>query len=304
MKFVSYINNQGIHCAGLLKPGGILDLHKASNGALPQTMLQIIQNSDKSMDIINAMDLQNATVTDLLNEVTLLPPLPNPPSFRDFIAFETHIKNAAGRFGDVVPKEWYEIPVFYFSNAAVMKAHGETIQRPAKCKALDYELEIAAIIGKPGINIKPEEADSYIFGYTILNDWTARDLQGQEMKVKLGPAKGKDFATSIGPYIITKDELQEYRTPDGRYDLTMTASVNGKKISDGNFKTIYHTFGKMIERASDDVMLYPGDVIGSGTVGWGCILELGTDVQPWLQPGDEVELSITALGSLKNRIGD
>lgn len=232
----------------------------------------------------------------------LLPPLPNPPSFRDFIAFETHIKNATKRFGDEVPKEWYEIPVFYFSNATVMKGHGEEIQRPAKCERLDFELEVAVIIGKAGMNIKASESDEYIFGYTILNDWTARDLQAQEMKVKLGPAKGKDFATSIGPYIITKDELEEYKTVDGRFDLNMTASINGKIITEGNFKTIHYTFGQMMERASEDVMLYPGDILGSGTVGWGCIMELGTDKQPWLQSGDEVELAVTAMGKLANKI--
>lgn len=136
------------------------------------------------------------------------------------------------------------------------------------------------------------------FGYTILNDWSARDLQAKEMKVGLGPAKGKDFTTTIGPYIVTKDELEPYKLGD-RYNLDMVARVNGAQLSKGNFKDIHYTFGDMIERASDGVTLYPGDIIGSGTVGTGCILELGTEGK-WLEPGDTVELEITGIGKLKN----
>jgi len=195
----------------------------------------------------------------------------------------------------------HEMPIFYFSNPNAMKGPGEEVKRPAKCIRLDYELELACIIGKEGRNIKSDEAEEYIFGYTILNDWSARDIQMKEMKVLLGPAKGKDFATSIGPYLLTKNELEPYKSA-GRFDLEMTAAVNGEVLSRGNFKDIYYTFGDMIERASEEVTLYPGDIIGSGTVGFGCIMELGTEVHRWLEPGDEVELKITGLGTLKNRI--
>jgi 2-keto-4-pentenoate hydratase/2-oxohepta-3-ene-1,7-dioic acid hydratase in catechol pathway len=228
-------------------------------------------------------------------------PLPNPCTFRDYVAFETHVKNASASHGNTVAPEWYEVPIFYFSNPNAMRGPSEEVVRPKKCVKLDYELEMACIIGKKGKNIQASEAEEYIFGYTILNDWSARDLQAQEMKVLLGPAKGKDFATSIGPWIVTKDELQKYRIGD-RFDLEMTAKVNGEVWSHGNFKDIYYTFGQMIERASEDVTLYPGDIIGSGTVGFGCILELGTDEYRWLEPGDEIELEITGLGVLKSRV--
>jgi fumarylacetoacetate (FAA) hydrolase len=151
------------------------------------------------------------------------------------------------------------------------------------------------------MDIKASEADDYIFGYCILNDWSARDIQRKEMKVGLGPAKGKDFATTIGPYILTKDELEDYRVENG-YDLPMTAKVNGTLLSEGNMQDIYYSFYEMIERASDGVPLCPGELIGSGTVGSGCILELGTDVHRWLEPGDVVELEIGCLGTLKNKI--
>ena len=159
-------------------------------------------------------------------------------------------------------------------------------------------MEIACVIGREGRNISREQAEEYIF-YCIMNDWSARDLQATEMKVGLGPAKGKDFATSLGAHLVTKEELDVYRNGD-RYNLEMTAHVNGKLLSKGNFQDIYYTFAEMIERASEDVTLYPGDVIGSGTVGTGCILELGTE--EWLQDGDVVELSITGLGTLRNTI--
>jgi fumarylacetoacetate (FAA) hydrolase len=238
-----------------------------------------------------------------LGEVVLKAPLPRPTSVRDFYAFLEHVKTARGKRGlDVVP-EWFEIPVFYFSNHLAIKGPDERIERPPNCKWLDYELEIACIIGKAGININTAEAEDYILGYCIMNDWSARDLQAQEMKVGLGPAKGKDFATSLGPFIVTKDELEQYREGD-RYNLEMLAKVNGQTLSRGNFKDIYYSFNEMIERASSGVMLYPGDVIGSGTVGTGCILELGKEVHRWLEPGDVVELEITGLGSLKNEIID
>jgi 2-keto-4-pentenoate hydratase/2-oxohepta-3-ene-1,7-dioic acid hydratase in catechol pathway len=182
-----------------------------------------------------------------------------------------------------------------------MRGPGEDVARPKKCLKLDYELEMACIIGKEGKNIKASEAEEYIFGYTILSDWSARDLQAQEMKVLLGPAKGKDFATSIGPCIVSKDELEQYKIDDV-FDLEMSAKVNGEVWSHGNFKDIYYSFGQMIERASEDVTLYPGDIIGSGTVGFGCVLELGTEKYRWLEPGDEVELEITGLGVLKSKI--
>jgi fumarylacetoacetate (FAA) hydrolase len=236
-----------------------------------------------------------------LQEAELGPPLPRPSSFRDFYAFEEHVKTARSRRGlDMVP-QWYDFPVFYFSNAAAIIGPEDEIVKPRNTSALDYELEIACVIGKQGINIAKETAEEHIAGFMILNDWSARDIQREEVKVGLGPAKGKDFATSIGPCLVTPDELADRKIGD-RYDLRMVARINGSTYSEGNFKSIYWTFGDMIARASEDCMLYPGEIIGSGTVGTGCILELGSDRYPWLQPGDVVELEIERLGILRNRV--
>jgi 2-keto-4-pentenoate hydratase/2-oxohepta-3-ene-1,7-dioic acid hydratase in catechol pathway len=300
MKFVTFRNREGEERAGWLTGAKVIDMNIASGGLLPSSMLHFLENTEEYMAIIQTLVTREKGVYQL-DDVELLAPIPDPPSIRDFYAFEQHVKTARGRRGLNVVPEWYEMPVFYFTNHRAVVGPNAVVHRPAKCEWLDYELEIACIIGKQGKNIRKEDAEQYIFGYCILNDWSARDLQAKEMKVGLGPAKGKDFATSLGPFIVTKDELEQYRTSD-RYDLKMTAKVNGQVLSRGNFKDIYYTFAEMIERASDGVTLYPGDVIGSGTVGTGCILELGTDVHRWLEPGDVVELEITGLGTLQNKI--
>lgn len=300
MKFVTFRNREGEERAGWLTGAKVIDMNIASGGLLPSSMLHFLENTEEYMAIIQTLVTREKGVYQL-DDVELLAPISDPPSIRDFYAFEQHVKTARGRRGLNVVPEWYEMPVFYFTNHRAVVGPNAVVHRPAKCEWLDYELEIACIIGKQGKNIRKEDAEQYIFGYCILNDWSARDLQAKEMKVGLGPAKGKDFATSLGPFIVTKDELEQYRTSD-RYDLKMTAKVNGQVLSRGNFKDIYYTFAEMIERASDGVTLYPGDVIGSGTVGTGCILELGTDVHRWLEPGDVVELEITGLGTLQNKI--
>jgi fumarylacetoacetate (FAA) hydrolase len=236
------------------------------------------------------------------DEVTFHSPI-QPRTLRDFYAFETHVKTANRNRGQEVPENWYKFPVFYFSNPNNNYGHEDEIPCPPYTQALDYELEIAAVIGKPGINIKPEDAVSYIFGFTVFNDWSARDLQVQEMKVNFGPVKSKDFACSFGPVIVTLDELADRATElPGIYDLEMVARVNGKELSRGNFKTIYWSFGDMIARASQSVWLSPGDVIGSGTVGTGCLYELTKNQGPWLNIGDVVELEIERIGVLRNTI--
>ena len=220
-----------------------------------------------------------------LEDVRLLAPVPRPPSVRDAYAFEEHIRNAArvtGRPG--VPDEWYQLPVFYFSNPAAIYGPGDEIPFPAGSEELDYELEVAAVIGAQGA----------IGGFTIMNDWSARDLQRKEMKVGLGPAKGKDFATSLGPVVVTPDELGDLR-------LEMVARVNGQERSRGNMGDMYHSWEAILERAAANTQLVPGDVIGSGTVGTGCILEHGDG--RWLQPGDVVELEVEGIGVLRNVVG-
>lgn len=301
MKFVTFQKEDGSDRAGWMKDDqNVIDMYEASDGVLPKDMLSFLGNYSNFQKYIPSLEVTEKGVYPL-EKIILKAPLPNPTSFRDFYAFEEHVKTSREKRGLEMIPEWYEIPVFYFSNHRVMKGPNECIAFPENCKWMDYELEIACVIGKQGINIKAENAEDYIFGYCILNDWSARDLQRKEMRVGLGPAKGKDFATSIGPYLVTKDELEDYRVQD-RYCLTMTAKVNDVLLSEGNMNDLYYSFAEMIERASDGVTLFPGDLIGSGTVGSGCILELGTDIHRWLQSGDEVELEITGLGKLKNFI--
>jgi len=240
-----------------------------------------------------------------LNEVVILPPIPNPLTVRDFYAFEQHVKTArASRGLDMMP-EWYEVPTFYFTNNSELYGHDNPIPYPAGSHALDFELEIACVIGQNGKDIPVEEAEHYIAGYTIMNDWSARDFQMTDMAIGLGPGKGKDFATSLGPVLVTPDELVSRRTGQGaseRYNMPMIARINGREVSRGNFNQIHYSFAQMIAYASRNARIRIGDVLGSGTVGTGCILELGTQVHPWLQRDDEVELEIEGIGVLRNRI--
>ena len=305
MRFITFEKKDKTVRAGwLVDENHVIDMFEATKGVLPQSMLGFIENQAFYFDFIASVPTFTSENTGVypLSDVVLKAPLPNPRSLRDFYAFEQHVKTAREKRGLAMIPEWYEIPVFYFSNPMTIKGPNDDILQPKQCNWLDYELEIACIIGKQGSDIKSNEAEDYIFGYCIMNDWSARDLQQKEMKVGLGPAKGKDFATSIGPWIVTKDELESFRTEKG-YDLNMAARVNGVVLSKGNLKDIHYSFAEMIERASAGVTLYPGEVIGSGTVGSGCILELGTAVHRWLEPGDKIELEITGLGALQNRIG-
>ncbi len=237
-----------------------------------------------------------------LTEVELGPPVAPVPSFRDFYAFEAHVATARRRRGlDMVP-EWYQFPVFYFSNPTSLIGPGAALPAPDYGEWLDFELEIGCVIGKAGRDIPAEHAAEHIAGYTILNDWSLRDVQRREMAVGLGPAKGKDFATSIGPFLVTPDELADRRAGKG-YDLVMTARIDGVEVSRGNWKEIHFGFDEMIARASQGVTLSPGDLLGSGTVGTGCILELGPEkTGGWLRPGQRVELEVERLGVLANPI--
>ncbi|MBN3527278.1 fumarylacetoacetate hydrolase family protein [Paenibacillus apiarius] len=312
MKFVTFDNGSGEARSGWIKDQFIIDMHIISGGRLPCDLLEFVRQHERYMEEVIRMDESLGhdpaewsayESVYAATDVALRAPLPKPPSVRDFYAFEAHVRAARQRRGlDVVP-EWYKFPVFYFSNHQAIVGPGEQVRRPLATASLDYELEVACVIGKEGRNIATSEAESHIFGYCIMNDWSARDIQREEVKVGLGPAKGKDFATSLGPYLVTADELEEYRAGE-RHDLTMTARVNGVELSRGNFRDIHYPFGEMIARASADATLYPGDIIGSGTVGTGCILELGTEAHRWLEPGDVVDLEVTGLGVLRNTIGE
>lgn len=238
----------------------------------------------------------------------LLAPVPRPTSMRDGYAFRQHVEAARRNRGLEMIEEFDEFPVFYFTNHQAVIGPGPMEVMPEHLKKLDFELEACIVIGKEGRNIKAENADEHIFGYMVMNDWSARYLQMEEMKLSLGPAKGKDFATAIGPYLVTKDELESRRIPSekgDRYDLTMTCKVGDTEVSRGNLKDMTWTFAQIIERASYGVTLYPGDVIGSGTVGTGCFLELnGSKVYDnwWLKIGDKVTCSIDLLGDLTNEV--
>jgi fumarylacetoacetate (FAA) hydrolase len=287
-----------------------------SKETMPETMLALIESGEPTWSyarrLLSALEneephsLKDEDGLPLVyqqDEVTFHPPIRRPVTFRDFYAFEAHVAAARAARGQGVPEEWYRFPVFYFSNPNPIYGPGEAVPYPAYTRKLDFELEAACIIGKPGMNIRAEEAGDHIFGYTILNDWSARDVQREETRVGLGPAKAKDFATSLGPWIVTPDDLEDRQTDGpGVYDLEMRARINGEERSRGNWKDLHYSFGEMIARASHEVQLLPGELIGSGTVGTGCLLDLTKGEGPWLQPGDEVELEIERLGVLKNTV--
>jgi fumarylacetoacetate (FAA) hydrolase len=230
------------------------------------------------------------------------PPSLRPPSVRDFYAFERHVRTMWERRGGEIPEAWYRIPVFYFSNTSELRGPDDPIWAPRASSELDYELEVAALVDTAAVDLAPERAEEAIGGFTIMNDWSARDLQREETAVRLGPAKGKDFATTFGPWLVTPDELADARRGTG-YDLVMTARVNGVETSRGRWSDAQFSFGEMLARASADARLRPGDLVGSGTVGGGCLLEIReSTIGRYLEPGDLVELQIERLGALRNPI--
>ena len=278
-------------------PVTILDDHLAAGlrvGALADLVDRFVPHGDSEDDdaVLSAADLRFG------------PPILRPPSLRDFYAFEGHVRTMWERRGGEVPEAWYRLPIFYFSNAGEIRGPGDPIWSPAASAELDYELEVAALVDTPAIDLSPERAEEAIGGYTIFNDWSARDLQREETTVRLGPAKGKDFASSFGPWLVTPDELADAR-PGGATgpDLAMTAEVNGVETSRGRWSDAHFSFAEMLARASADVRLRPGDLVGSGTVGTGCLLEVrDATLGRYLQPGDVVTLHVERLGALSNPI--
>ena len=320
MKLVTFKNKAGEVKTGWLKGDAVVDMQVVSNGELPVTMLEFIDEHEKYFAIIKEKKLEEAAPTYLLSDVQLLAPLPNPRSFRDFIGFEQHMLNASKSFGHSIGEVWYQMPIFYFTNHQAIYGLGDEIKKPLKETKLDIELEMAVIIGKKGTDIKAANADDYIFGYTVFNDWSARALQKVEMGgPPLGPQKGKDFANTIGPCIVTKDEMEQYRCtiskesfpvhlrfPENnleRFNVKMASKINGQTICEGNYNTVFWAFPEQIERASENnVTLMPGDILGSGTVGWGSLIENNFSVHRPLEPGDVVELEIEGIGILKNKV--
>jgi fumarylacetoacetate (FAA) hydrolase len=320
MKLVTYLKDDQQQLA-ILVDGNLYDtdlLHPD----LPVSMSMFLNYWDDMMPLALACDrrikegMTRSSLAIPYSGVTVLAPVPHPTSCRDGYAFRQHVAAARrNRKVDMIP-EFDQYPIFYFTNHNSIQGPGEIICMPDHFEKLDFELEVAIVINRSGRNIPAAEADDYIGGLMIMNDMSARRLQMEEMLLNLGPAKGKDFATIIGPMLVTLDELQQYEVPckDGHtgkaWNLGMRCSVNGVQVSEGNVSDMDWTFAEIIERCSYGVNLFGGDVIGSGTVGTGCFLELnGTGklndpnyTEQWLQDGDVVEMEIDGLGKLSNTI--
>jgi 2-keto-4-pentenoate hydratase/2-oxohepta-3-ene-1,7-dioic acid hydratase in catechol pathway len=238
-----------------------------------------------------------------LAETKLLAPVLQPPTVRDFYDFEAHAGRGARSRGGELDEAWFRLPIFYFSNPLKIAGPDAPVPFPDASSLLDYELELACVIGKEGVDVAEADGLDHIAGFTILNDWSARDLQRDEMKIRLGPAKGKDAATSLGPWVVTTDELEPYIV-DGRLNVRCTLTVNGEQWMDGSGGTMHHTWGQFVQRASKDSRIVPGDVFGSGTVGGGTVGEArdnGYDAR-YLEPGDEVALTVEGIGTLRNTL--
>ena len=320
MKFLTYKeHNNPSQIFGFKYKNELIDINKSAVYfidkysddrfvSIPKTLKEALVNWDRNFLLLKELekkipqeDISSFSIKK--EDALILPPVPDPPSFRDFYAFEQHVHAARKLRGLEMNPDWYKIAIFYFSNPNCCYGHKEEIPYPKKTTELDFELEFAIIIGNGGSDIKSSDANKVIAGYTILNDWSSRNLQREEMPMSLGPAKGKDFASSFGPYMVTPDELENDWDDQGKLNLRMTCHVNGNLISDGNTNDLYHSFGDMIERASMNTKLVPGEYIGSGTVGTGCILELRPEnTGGWINKGDSVRLEIEKLGALENRI--
>lgn len=288
--------------------------------AFPSTMKDFLWASEKYFSNLQKLNREiegNPKQFESVPNPVLTAPVPHPTSCRDGYAFRQHVETMRRNRGAEMAKEFDQFPIFYYTNHNAIIGPGDMVAEEDHFNKLDLELEVAVVIGKQGKNIPANKADEYILGYTIMNDFSARTLQTEEMVLSLGPAKGKDFSTALGPWLVTKDELESKKisTPEGdKYNLRMTAIHNGKQISDGNMKDMNWTFAQIIERISYGTDIFPGDVIGSGTVGTGCYAELNSTgarlskesgkefVPTWLMPGDTIELVVDGLGRLTNKV--
>jgi fumarylacetoacetate (FAA) hydrolase len=320
MKLGSFLHN-GNERLGIYHNGLLYDIETLVPG-LPNNMAVFLNFWDKYFPMLKAVNQSlidgrvSSAIGVSIDNARLLAPVPHPTSCRDGYAFRQHVAAARkNRRVDMIP-EFDQYPVFYFTNHQSIQGPGDILCMPDHFEKLDFELEVAVVICRHGRNITAEEADDYIGGYMIMNDMSARRLQMEEMLLNLGPAKGKDFATVIGPWLVTPDELEKYKVSAKKehvgnsFNLAMKCSVNGVQVSSGNLADMDWTFAEIIERCAYGVDLYPGDVIGSGTVGTGCFLELnGTGklsdpnyTEQWLQPGDTIEMEVEGLGVLSNKI--
>jgi len=299
MRFATYSAGGHVH-AGVVSEAG---LHPLPGGT---TVLDLVRAGLPAALEAGQRALEESAV--LLDGARLLPPL-DPPTIRDFVAFEEHVEGVVASVGDGagVVAEWYEAPTFYFTNPYAVTGPYDDVPVPPGSELLDFELEVAVVVGRDGASLTPEQARDHIFGYTILNDWSARDLQRREMKVSLGPAKGKDSATTLGPWLVTADELEPYRDPDGFLALDLRVSVNGAEVGQDLLSNMGWPFEELVSYASRGTWVRAGDVLGSGTCGnGGCLAELwgrrGQLDPPPLRPGDVVEMTVEGIGTIRNTI--
>ena len=299
MRFATYQYEGTEHC-------GVVDgdtVHPLTTGT---TLLALIQQGAEALRAAGASALQDDTAQDLA-AVRLLPPL-TPPSIRDFVGFEAHIEGVSRSLDGLehVPEVWYRAPAFYFTNPHAAVGAYDDVAVPSGCSVLDFELEVAAVIGRSGRDLSPEQAREHIIGYTVFNDWSARDLQKPEKELGLGFSKGKDFANTLGPFLVTADEVEHHRDPDGYLDLSMSVSLNGTLIGRDTLANASWTMDEMVSYASRGTWVRPGDLLGSGTCGWGSLAEIwgrvGSRTPPPLSVGDEVAMTVEGLGTISNRI--
>lgn len=319
MKLVTILH-QGTEQVCVYAQEALYPLHKINSG-IAQAMSEMLQNWETQKPLAEQITREIAEGKHsehamAYNSANILAPVPHPTSCRDGYAFRQHVAAARRNRGVPMIPEFDQYPIMYFTNHNAVQGQGDVVCMPDHFEKLDFELESAIVIGKKGRNVKAADADAYIAGYMIMNDMSARRLQMEEMMLNLGPAKGKDFSTVIGPWLVTPDELESYKIPakpghvGNNYNLKMTCSVNGITVSEGNMGDMDWTYAEIIERCAYGVDIYPGDVIGSGTVGTGCFLELnGTGKlndpnyqEQWLKAGDVVEMKIDGLGTLVNTI--
>ena len=303
MKLVTYADGSGTH-AGVLVDDRVLDAADLLGSAPLRDIRALLESSESALEQLRGAVDRSAAGGVPLAEVRLRAPILQPPTVRDHIAFEEHATGQWTREDGPRMEVWRRLPIFYFSNPLCIVGPDELVTYPAATRQLDYECELAAVVARAGSNIRASDADTYIAGFTIFNDWSCRDLQADESAFGLGPAKGKDSASSLGPWIVTADELGPlYR--DGTLHVQCVVRVNGVVWMEGNAFNMHHTFGAMIERASQDSRIAPGDVIATGTVGGGSISEAVRKGYParFLQPGDVVEMEVQGIGTLRNTLG-
>lgn len=306
MKLVTFLHRDQERIGVVLEDGRILDFG-AADARLAVDMLTLIRRQDELLPLARALAAAPPAAALLdAGAVRLLAPLPRPVSMRDGYAFRQHVATARRNRGLEMIPEFDLFPVTYFTNHLAVTGPGEVQVQDHHLARLDFELEVAIVTGRPLRNATLAEADAAIFGYMVMNDWSARMLQMEEMKLSLGPCKGKDFATSLGPWLVTKDELELKTTPRGEVlHAAMTCHVNGQLLSKGNADSMNWTFAQILQRTSYGIQMHPGEVIGSGTVGTGCLLELnGSKVTDnlWLKAGDEVVMAVEGLGTLVNTV--